>query len=63
MENEKKVQWKWIGGSNSSMHKEGTFSPGMTRQEVEKQVIGSWGGRFEYFDEKTCKFKYVAYTD
>lgn len=40
---------------------EGVYPIGTTREEVEKKVRGSFGGRFEYFNNG--KFKYIAYTD
>ena len=47
--------------SNSSQICEGVYPKGTTREDVREKVIGSFGGRFEYFDNG--KFKYVAYTD
>lgn len=40
---------------------EGVYPEGTTRQEVEAVVRGSFGGRFEQFDNG--RFKYIAYTD
>ncbi|MEM7986069.1 hypothetical protein Q4R37_15405 [Morganella morganii] len=44
-----------------TMIKEGVYPEGMTRQEVEREVTGTFGGRFERFGNG--KFKYIAYTD
>ena len=44
-----------------TMIKEGVYPEGMTWQEVEREVIGTFGGRFAYFGNG--KFKYIAYTD
>lgn len=43
------------------MIKEGVYPEHLTRQEVEKEVKGTFGGRFEHFGNG--KFKYIAYTD
>lgn len=47
--------------SSSSMIKEGVYPPGATEKEVEAEVVGTFGGRFERFGGG--KFKYIAYTD
>lgn len=57
----RKLDWRSKGHSNSSMIKEGVYPEGMDRDQVEKAVRGTFGGRFEYFREG--KFKYIAYTD
>ncbi|MCO3773816.1 hypothetical protein FA127_29200 [Pseudomonas aeruginosa] len=49
--------------SGASMIKKGVFPIGTSRAEVEKAVIGTFGGRFEYFNEEKGQFKYIAYTD
>lgn len=56
-----KVDWHSKPHSNSSMIKEGVYPETMTREEVEREVKGTFGGRFEYFNGG--RFKYVAYTD
>lgn len=56
-----KLDWHSKPHSNSSMIKEGVYPPGMTSDEVRKAVNGTFGGRFEYFNN--CKFKFIAYTD
>lgn len=40
---------------------EGVYPEGTTREEVEAEVKGTFGGRFDYFGNG--RFKYVAYTD
>lgn len=47
--------------STCSMVKEGVYPETMTREEVEREVRGTFGGRFAYFGGGN--FKYIAYTD
>lgn len=47
--------------SSSSMIKEGVYPLHMNSAEVEKEVTGTFGGRFERFGNG--HFKYIAYTD
>ena len=56
-----KLDWHSKSHTNSSMIKEGVYPDGMPREEVESRVKGTFGGRFEYFENG--RFKYVAYTD
>ena len=56
-----KLEYKSKCYYNSSMIKEGFYPPHMTKQEVEKEIRGTFGGRFEYFSDRN--FKYIAYTD
>lgn len=56
-----KIDWVAKLHSSSSMIKEGVYPTHMTREEVEKEVRGTFGGRFERF--KDGHFKYIAYTD
>lgn len=56
-----KVSWRFIPHTHFSMIKEGVYPESMTRAQVEKEVEGTFGGRFEYFGGG--KFKYIAYTD
>lgn len=56
-----KVSWRFIPHTHFSMIKEGVYPDGMTRAEVEEEVKGTFGGRFEHFGGG--KFKYIAYTD
>lgn len=58
-----KIDWAAEMHTNSSMIKKGVFPIGTPRDEVEKAVRGTFGGRFERFDEKSGRFKYIAYTD
>lgn len=58
-----KIDWTWEPHSSSSMIKKGVFPPGTTREQVREVVDGTFGGRFESFDEKRCTFKFIAYTD
>lgn len=63
MEKQVVEKLKWVGKahSSSSMIKEGTYPLKMSKEEVESEVRGTFGGRFEYFGNG--KFKYIAYTD
>lgn len=56
-----KIDWVAKLHSSSSMIKEGVCPQNLSREEVEKEVRGTFGGRFEYF--RDGKFKYIAYTD
>lgn len=56
-----KVDWRHVPHTHFTMIKEGVYPLHMTQAEVEKEVRGSFGGRFERF--KDGRFKYVAYTD
>lgn len=56
-----KIDWHSKPHSNSSMVKEGVYPPDATMAEVQQKVVGTFGGRFEYF--RDGKFKYIAYTD
>ena len=56
-----KVDWVAKLHSSSSMIKEGVYPSHLTRAEVEKEVLGTFGGRFERFGGG--HFKYIAYTD
>lgn len=59
-----KIDWYSKTHTRSSMIKEGVCPPGTTRLEVLQTIgPGTFGGRFEYFDETNGKFKYIAYTD
>jgi len=54
---------KWTSSSHtgSSMIKEGEYPEGMTKEEVQKWIDGTFGGRFDSF--AFGKFKFIAYTD
>jgi hypothetical protein len=56
-----RLDWHSKPHTNASMIKEGVYPPDMSREDVEKKVRGTFGGRFEYL--KDGKFKYIAYTD
>ena len=56
-----KIDWHSIGHTHSAMIKRGVYPEGITREEVSKQVKGTFGGRFNSFGNG--KFEYVAYTD
>lgn len=56
-----KVDYRSKGHTHFSMIKEGVYPLHMDISEVEKEVKGTFGGRFESF--KDGKFKYIAYTD
>ena len=47
--------------THSSQICEGVYPKEATRSDVEQKVKGTFGGRFEYFNNS--KFKYIAYTD
>jgi hypothetical protein len=57
------INWRYETHTHFSMKKVGVFPPGTMRADVEKEVAGTFGGRFEYFNESERKFSYVAYTD
>jgi len=56
-----KIDYRSKIHTNSTMIKEGCHPKGISREEVVKEVRGTFGGRFEYFGGTT--FKYIAYTD
>lgn len=56
-----KIDWYSKPHSNSSMITEGVYPEGTTMKQVLEKVEGTFGGRFEYFENG--KFKYIAYTD
>lgn len=56
-----KIDWRSKSHTHFSMIKEGCYPEGTTKAEVLEKVKGTFGGRFEYFDNG--KFKYIAYTD
>lgn len=62
-----RLDWRSRAHSNSSMIKEGVFPHPMTRSDVEKAVVGTFGGRFQSFRDATPEqpgaFTYIAYTD
>ncbi len=56
-----KIDYRTKMHTASTMIKEGVYPIGTPRYEVEKVVVGTFGGRFEHFENG--KFKYIAYTD
>jgi hypothetical protein len=58
-----KISYRILPHSNSSQRVEGVFPPGTTREEVKKRVDGTFGGRFEKFDEVNRTFVFIAQTD
>ncbi len=58
-----KIDYLSMSHTHFSMRKKGVFPKGTTKNEVEQKVKGSFGGRFKSFNEDTCTFEYIAYTD
>ncbi len=56
-----KIDWISKMHTHFSMIKEGVYPPGMSQEQVRKKVNGTFGGRFEYFNNG--HFKFIAYTD
>lgn len=60
-----KVSWRSRSHSSCSMIKEGVYpqseNKAADREMVQKEVDGTFGGRFEHFGNG--KFKFIAYTD
>lgn len=56
-----KIDYRSKMHTASTMIKEGVYPEGTQRGEVEAEVRGTFGGRFEQFGGG--KFRYVAYTD
>lgn len=56
-----KIDWVSKMHSSCSMIKEGVYPEHLSREDVEREVSGTFGGRFEHFGDG--KFKYIAYTD
>jgi len=56
-----KIDFHSLPHSGSSMIKRGVYPEGTTQKQVEEEVRGTFGGRFNYF--RDGKFEYVAYTD
>ena len=57
----RKIDYRSYGHSSCSMRKEGVYPPEATQKDVENEVRGTFGGRFERFGYG--RFKYIAYTD
>ena len=56
-----KIDFHSLSHTNSSMIKRGVYPEGATKEQVLAKVIGTFGGRFNYF--RDGKFEYVSYTD
>jgi hypothetical protein len=56
-----KISWIIEGHTHFSMKCIGVYPKEATRDDVLKQVRGTFGGRFTYFENG--KFTYIAYTD
>ena len=56
-----KIDYRIEGHSNSSQLCIGVYPKGTTLKEVEAEVKGTFGGRFNHFG--SGRFEYVAYTD
>lgn len=61
--NRSQIDYRIETHSNSSQKCIGVFPIGTSREEVRKRVDGTFGGRFEKFDDKTGDFIFIAYTD
>jgi len=49
--------------SSSSQKVSGVFPPGTTQEQVRKLVNGTFGGRFDKWNDRTGDFVFIAYTD
>lgn len=58
-----KIDYRIIPHSNSSQKVVGVFPPGTGSDAVRALVDGTFGGRFERWDEKAGEFTFIAYTD
>lgn len=56
-----KISYRVFSHTHFTQICEGICPEGTAREEILKQVDGTFGGRFEYFTG--TKFKYIAYTD
>ncbi len=56
-----KIDYRSKSHTGSSMIKEGVYPEGTTREEVQKVVDGTFGGRFTSFGNG--RFQFIAYTD
>lgn len=55
------ISWVEMSHSSCSMKKVGIYPEGTTREQVEKLVAGTFGGRFNSYG--SGRFEYIAYTD
>lgn len=58
-----KIDWISKPHSSCSMIKEGVFPLGTPMDDVRKLVDGTFGGRFDRWDDKRGEFRFIAYTD
>ncbi|PXB01155.1 hypothetical protein DMB41_16295 [Pectobacterium carotovorum subsp. carotovorum] len=58
-----KIDYRIIPHTNASQICEGVFPIGTPISEVLAVVKGTFGGRFQKFDDNRGEFRYVAYTD
>lgn len=56
-----KIDWHNLPHTHFTMLKRGVYPEGTTQAQVEKEVRGTFGGRFNSFGNG--HFEYVAYTD
>jgi len=56
-----KISYRTKMHTHMSQIQEGVYPAGVTKEEVEAVVKGTFGGRFEYF--ANGRFMYIAYTD
>jgi hypothetical protein len=56
-----KIDWITESHTHFTMKKKGVYPEGATRQDVIEKVKGTFGGRFNKFDNG--EFEYIAYTD
>jgi len=56
-----KIDWIDYSHTHFSMIKRGCYPEGTDINEVRELVNGTFGGRFNYFNDG--KFEFVAYTD
>lgn len=59
----KRINSKILPHTHFTQIVEGWFPSEMSREDVRKQMDGTFGGRFEYFSEKSQTFRFIAYTD
>ncbi len=58
-----KIEYRSKSHTHFSMELWGMFPKGTTRGQLLEEIRGTFGGRFAGFDEKGCRFRYIAYTD
>jgi hypothetical protein len=56
-----KIDWIYKPHTHFTMLKEGVYPKGATKEDVFKEVQGSFGGRFDKFENG--HFIFIAYTD